>query len=337
MRKRFKEINITIELLSGQLVTVKAALSQINLLISESLSQNEQHFQLTMDLGVATGCCNLLLRLLDEQIAKLQYSDMDEVTFVSKVNMMLESKGTEECLIRLDRQINALNLLITAFKCRNPEAQQNILEEKKSRRLIDQVKDDSSSLIVLCDSASFVTKRTQTTTATSKFSVNFSFDAEILQAKAYMTTLRSLMRRAQKDSPPAYNDRNFHRVSRAPLSKVRRPVSISTPENAMHMIHVGYDERNGKFTGLPSEWAKLLNGDNVLGFHERQEIEQFVARTSFTSDYKDDEVLDGTSPDIVAEGNEEMSPGSSCQPIGPEEVASEVNDKEAHRPAAPDR
>ena len=72
-----------------------------------------------------------------------------------------------------------------------------MIEEKKSQVVFNGMKDDTSSLIVLCDSSSFVTKRTTTTTATSSFSMNFDFDTELLQAKAYKSTLRSLMRRAR--------------------------------------------------------------------------------------------------------------------------------------------
>lgn len=59
------------------------------------------------------------------------------------------------------------------------------------------MRDDTTSLIVLSDSDSFVTKRTRTTTATSKLSINFAFDSELLQHKAYKSTLRSLMRRSR--------------------------------------------------------------------------------------------------------------------------------------------
>lgn len=68
--------------------------------------------------------------------------------------------------------------------------------DKKSQKVFDQVKDDSSSLCVLCDSASFVTKRTKTTTTTSRLSMNFAFDNELLQHRAYKSTFRSLLRRA---------------------------------------------------------------------------------------------------------------------------------------------
>ncbi|ETI25308.1 hypothetical protein G647_02080 [Cladophialophora carrionii CBS 160.54] len=250
MRQRFKESNLTIETLSGQLITVRAALSQINLLIVESLSRDEQHYQLTLDLSAAIGCCNLLLRLLDEQLAKLQYNDTDEVTFLSKVNLMLESKGTEDCLTRLDRQINALNLLVTAFKCRNPRVQQEFLQETESRSVFDQVRDDSTSLIVVCDSASIVTQRTRTTTGTSRFSANFSFDAEILQANAYKATLRSLMRRAQNDnSRERYSQNTRIKSPDGPtLRKLPRRVKISRPENLMHVTHVRYDVLYGRYT-----------------------------------------------------------------------------------------
>ncbi|KIW66188.1 hypothetical protein PV04_08389 [Phialophora macrospora] len=276
LRKRFKELNLTIETLAGQLITVKAALSQIDLLIAESLSQDEQHYQLTLDLSGAIGCCNLLLRLLDEQISGLQYSDTDEVTFLSKVNLMLESKGTEECLTRLDRQTNALNLLITAFKCRNPRAQQEFLEEKESRRVFDQVKDDSASLVVLCDSASFVTQRTQTTTGTSRFSIDFSFDAEILQAKAYRTMLRSLMQRAQNNSIRDGNSQTTR--PRSPdgstLPRVPPAVQISRPQNVLHITHVGYDKLDDRFTGLPANWATALRKHKIRE-KELQELERW--------------------------------------------------------------
>lgn len=113
-RRRFGEANLTIQLLSGQIATVKAALQQIHGLVSENL-QDDQHFDFIMNLDTAVSCCNLLIRILDDQISKLVCgSDGDDATFRSKMTIVLESTGTEACLQRLDRQIAALNLLITA-------------------------------------------------------------------------------------------------------------------------------------------------------------------------------------------------------------------------------
>ena len=66
--------------------------------------------------------------------------------------------------------------------------------------MFEQLKDDSSSLIVLYDSASFVTERSLTTTATSGFSLNFAFDSELLQHRAYKGVLRALMRMSTRRS-----------------------------------------------------------------------------------------------------------------------------------------
>lgn len=114
VRKRYKQANMTVELLSGQLVAINTALNQIHHLIEESL-QDDQHYQLVMNMDIAINSCNLLIRVLDEHISKLEYDEDEKMTFESRVKVILESKGTEECLTRLDRQMTALNLIITAY------------------------------------------------------------------------------------------------------------------------------------------------------------------------------------------------------------------------------
>lgn len=73
--------------------------------------------------------------------------------------------------------------------------QYSLLTSNKTQRMFEQLKDDSTSLVVLHDTASFQTRRTMTTTTTSKLSMEFTFDAELLQHKLYKSTLKSLMRR----------------------------------------------------------------------------------------------------------------------------------------------
>ena len=121
LRRKFKEANLTVEALSGQLATVRAALTQIHGLINERLTNDSQHYQLVIDLELAIKCCALLIGLIDEQVSKLDAGDAEALDFQSKVKIMLESKGTEDCLNRLDRQTSALNPLLTAFnRCVQP-------------------------------------------------------------------------------------------------------------------------------------------------------------------------------------------------------------------------
>ena len=75
-----------------------------------------------------------------------------------------------------------------------------MIEDRESQLLLDQLKDDRSSLIVLYDSESMLTKRTKSTTRTSKFSLNFAFDSVLLQHTIYKSTFRSLMRRTKVPS-----------------------------------------------------------------------------------------------------------------------------------------
>jgi hypothetical protein len=70
------------------------------------------------------------------------------------------------------------------------------MAEAMSRNIFDRIKEDSSSLVINVDSESFLTKQTQDTFSTSKLSMNFTFDNELLQHRLYKSTLRSLMRKA---------------------------------------------------------------------------------------------------------------------------------------------
>jgi hypothetical protein len=56
------------------------------------------------------------------------------------------------------------------------------------------MRDDSSSLIVLRDSESYLTDTTCSTERSSRLSVKFSFDHELLQSRVYQGTVRSLIR-----------------------------------------------------------------------------------------------------------------------------------------------
>jgi len=40
-------------------------------------------------------------------------------------------------------------------------------------------------------------------------------------------------------------------------------MGVSNPTNFTHKVHVGFDPLSGGFTGLPAEWAKLLNASAI--------------------------------------------------------------------------
>ena len=74
--------------------------------------------------------------------------------------------------------------------------QNKIMECRQTRQILEQVKDDTSSLIVLRDTSSYYSSRATDTPNSSLLDRKFSFDSEVLRSKVYQGQIRSLIRRA---------------------------------------------------------------------------------------------------------------------------------------------
>ena len=72
--------------------------------------------------------------------------------------------------------------------------QKLLLENPLSRDVIDKVKDDSSSMVVLGDMDSDLTKQTRSTDNSSKLSRVFQFDTELIGSAVYQRAVRSMVR-----------------------------------------------------------------------------------------------------------------------------------------------
>lgn len=47
------------------------------------------------------------------------------------------------------------------------------------------------------------------------------------------------------------------------FSKKKKKPLISPPSNFEHRVHTGFDKREGKFVGLPLQWASLVGNNQV--------------------------------------------------------------------------
>jgi hypothetical protein len=115
LRERWETADLTITLLIAQLSTLKAALNQVAKWISSSLAGVPQHHQLIIDLDLSLSSCNALISLMDRRISELDWNEASDLSFRSKVLVVLEDKATKDCQNHLNNQANALNLLLTAF------------------------------------------------------------------------------------------------------------------------------------------------------------------------------------------------------------------------------
>lgn len=56
---------------------------------------------------------------------------------------------------------------------------------------------------------------------------------------------------------------NFHCRFNIMFSKKKKKPLISPPSNFEHRVHTGFDKREGKFVGLPLQWASLVGNNQV--------------------------------------------------------------------------
>lgn len=88
LQSRYRQANLTISLLIGQLSTLKAALNQISEWINSDLNTS-QHEQLVTDLTVAIQGCKVLILAINTRIQDLHKNDtniqlrpMDKIGFL---------------------------------------------------------------------------------------------------------------------------------------------------------------------------------------------------------------------------------------------------------------
>ncbi len=101
------------------------------------------------------------------------------------------------------------------------------MECTQTRQILEQVKDDSSSLVVLKNSSSLYSSRSTNTSDSSLLDRKFSFDKEVLRSKVYQGQIRSLIRRA------------------LPRRKVTHKIDASKPRRFMYDCEI--DIQDGTF------------------------------------------------------------------------------------------
>lgn len=48
------------------------------------------------------------------------------------------------------------------------------------------------------------------------------------------------------------------------FSKKKKKPQISTPTNFEHRVHTGFDKREGRYVGLPLQWASIVGNNQIL-------------------------------------------------------------------------
>jgi hypothetical protein len=113
LHDRWKEADITVLNIMVQLTALRAALTEIKKWMIDDLTEDPHH-QLVMDLDVSVKCCQLLMTKMDILLGGLTEKTSGPLDFEGTVMVVFKGNNLEHVSKLIDRQIQALNLLLSA-------------------------------------------------------------------------------------------------------------------------------------------------------------------------------------------------------------------------------
>ena len=114
LHDRWKGADLEVVNLITQLVALKAALAKISEWISSDLAYNIHYYQLVMDLEECIGCCKILVKAMEDQLAKLQCNEHQTLNLQSRWRLVFADKAGRDFQKYIKRQTSALTLLLVA-------------------------------------------------------------------------------------------------------------------------------------------------------------------------------------------------------------------------------
>ena len=115
LRSRYRQANLFVSTLLGQLCTVQASLEQLKRLQqSAGFHRALDSQELRTAFKVSLEGCDILLISLEEQLDQLSKNEEGNLYSRSKLVFMWHDQEVKDYLDLLDRQINTLNLLLQA-------------------------------------------------------------------------------------------------------------------------------------------------------------------------------------------------------------------------------
>ena len=114
LNDRWKGADLMVMNLITQLVALKAALSKIEEWMSSLLGWEEHHYQLVMDIGESIGCCRILVKSMEDQLATLTCNEHNTLDLQSRLQVVFADKAGRDFQKYIKRQTSALTLLLVA-------------------------------------------------------------------------------------------------------------------------------------------------------------------------------------------------------------------------------
>ncbi|KAI0104696.1 hypothetical protein GGR51DRAFT_572650 [Nemania sp. FL0031] len=186
LKAQFHNAPIIVTSMIGQLYMVKIAQDQLSPLISPNFHKDPRYRQLAGQIGNGFDSFGPILLALSQQLDQYESISAGRMTARNRMGFLYSEKEMTDLSILLDRQVNALNLLLQAIQCRTWIQQSDVITQRESQTILQLAQDCSSSLAGLDDVASVISE------GTTALSIRFEFDDVLRGTLLYQTAERSV-------------------------------------------------------------------------------------------------------------------------------------------------
>ncbi|KAK5625187.1 hypothetical protein RRF57_000903 [Xylaria bambusicola] len=190
LKAQFHDAPIIVTSMIGQLHMVKIAQDQLSTLNSPTFTHDPRYHQLAVHIGNALDSFSPILLALGQQLDRYEGIGANWMAAKTRMGFLNGEREMTNLSILLDRQVNALNLLLQAIQCATWTQQSEILTRVESQSILRLAQDCSSSLLGLEDVASFISE------GTAAISTRFEFDDVLRSTVIYQAAERSHLRQA---------------------------------------------------------------------------------------------------------------------------------------------
>ncbi|TGJ81406.1 hypothetical protein E0Z10_g7353 [Xylaria hypoxylon] len=260
LKAQFHDAPIIVTSMIGQLHMVKIAQDQLSPLNSPNFTHDARYRQLASQLGNALDSFGPILLALGQQLDRYEGIGADRMTARNRMGFLHGEREMTNLSILLDRQVNALNLLLSAIQCQTWTQQSDIITQKESQSILRLAQDCSSSLVGLEDVASFISENT------AAISTQFEFDDVLRSTLLYQAAERSHLRqalRAKKTKDPDNTSTNSV-IQRPPTSGFKWAFQAMKLSKPVTMSNVFKTQQQGIRVDIRRETILEAPGENVV-------------------------------------------------------------------------
>ncbi|GKZ72153.1 hypothetical protein AnigIFM50267_008206 [Aspergillus niger] len=186
---KFKDADLTIRSLIGELTTIRSAITQLHEWASYNVRDSSEPDEYVEGLEVALDGCRAVMEVLSDEVSALTRGAMLSDTgigFRTRVKVVWNEDSMKVHQERLRAQVHALQLLLQACQCRTSTEQVELLRRAENRQIIAKVASDTATLR---SAYSYVPSRAETPSLTRRSSsvgdTVFDFDRTVVTSLPY--------------------------------------------------------------------------------------------------------------------------------------------------------